>query len=103
MPYVISFTWFPPSLSNTVAQRYLETLQKYPLISSINRVIPGAIASTKEGIEVMIIDEVKGEDLGEVLEYSTKFLVEFRNIEGLRYHIRVFNTLNEAMGYIGIG
>ncbi|MFX0043679.1 MAG: hypothetical protein ACFE8L_12275 [Candidatus Hodarchaeota archaeon] len=101
MPYIISYLWFPPHLSNTAAQRYLETIQKYPLISSIKRLIPAAIASDKEGIEVMAIDEVKRNDLGEALEYIGKFLVEFRNIEGLRYHSRVFNTLSEAMSLIG--
>jgi len=103
MPYIISFLWFPPHLSNATAQRYLETLQKYPLISNIKRVIPAAIASNKEGVEVMVVDEVKGKDLGEAMDYIAKFLVEYRDIEGLRYQSRVFNTLNEAMGLIGKG
>jgi len=103
MPYIISYLWFPPHLSNTVAQRYLETIQKYPLISIIKRLIPAAIASVKEGVEVMVVDEVKGKDLGEAMEYISKFLVEYRDIEGVRYQARVFNTLNEAMGYIGKG
>jgi hypothetical protein len=101
VPYIVSYLWFPPHLSNTAAQRYLETIQKYPLISSIKRLIPAAIASDKEGVEVMAIDEVKRSDLGEALEYVGKFLVEFRNIEGLRYQAKVFNTLNEAMSLIG--
>ena len=101
MPYVVTFSWYPPSVSDTVAQRYLETLQKYPLISSIKRVVPAAVTSTKEGIEVFIVDEVKREDVGEVLDYAAKFLVEFRDIEGFRYHIRNFSTLSEAMEYIG--
>ncbi len=101
MPYVISFSWYPPSLANTVAQRYLETLQKYPLISSIKRVVPAAVSSTKEGLEVFLVDEVKQEDVGEALDYAGKFLVEFFDIEGFRYQIKVYNTLNEAMRYIG--
>lgn len=101
MPYIVSYLWFPPHLSNSAAQRYLETVQKYPLISSLKRLIPAAIASDKEGVEVMAIDEVKRNDLGEALEYLGKFLVEFRNIEGLRYQVRIFNTLNEAMSLIG--
>lgn len=101
LPYVVTFTWYPPSLSNTVAQRYLETIQKYPIISSIKRIIPAAIASTKEGIEGFVVDEVKREDVGEALDYGAKFLVEFHDIEGFRYHIRTFSTLNEAMEYIG--
>ncbi|MFW9969026.1 MAG: hypothetical protein ACFFDF_02420 [Candidatus Odinarchaeota archaeon] len=103
MPYIITYLWFPPRLSDAAAQRYLETIQKYPLISSIKRVIPAAIAGEKEGIEVMVIDEVKTKDLGEALAYIGKFVVEFRNIEGITYETRVVNTLNEAMGLIGKG
>jgi len=103
MPYVISFAWCPPSQSNTVGQRYLETLQKYPVISSIKRIVPAAISSTKEGIEIMVVDEVKTEDLGEALVYATKFLVEFRDIEGFRYHIKAYNTVSEALSYVGMG
>ena len=103
MPYIITYLWFPPHLSDNAAQRYLETIQKYPLISSIKRIIPAAITSDKEGIETMVIDEVKGKDLGEALDYIGKFIVEFRNIEGLRYQIRTANTLNEAMRLVGKG
>jgi len=103
MPYVISFMWYPPSQSNTVAQKYLETLQKYPVISSIKRLVPGAVAGTKDGVEAMVVDEVKREDIGEVLEYVGKFLVEFRDIEGTRHQVRIFNTVSEAMSYIGVG
>ncbi len=101
MPYVVAFSWYPPSASDIVAKRYLETLQKYPVISSIKRLVPAAVAATKEGIEVFVVDEVKREDMGEALDYAAKFLVEFRDIEGFRYHIRTFSTVTEAMAYIG--
>ncbi len=99
----MSYLWFPPHLSDTAAQRYLETIQKYPLISSIKRIIPGAISSDKEGVEVIVIDEVKRKDLGEAMEWAGKFIVEFRNIEGLKYQVKTANTLNEAIGLVGKG
>lgn len=101
IPYIVTFTQYPPSLANKVAQRYLETLQKYPLISSIKRIVPAAVSSTKEGLEVFLVDEVKREAVGEALDYISKFLVAFFDIEDFRYQIRVYNTLNEAMAYIG--
>lgn len=70
------------SQANTVGQRYLETLQKYHVISCIKRIVTAAVSSTQEGLEVMVVDEVKWEDVGEALEYASKFLVEFRDIEG---------------------
>lgn len=103
MPYIISFAWYPPSQANTVGQRYLELLQKYPVISSIKRIVPAAVSSTKDGIEVMIVDEVKREDLGEANEYVSQFLTDFRDIEGFRYNIRTFSTVSEALGYVGMG
>ena len=99
----MTYLWFPPHLSDVAAQRYLEAIQKYPLISSIKRVIPAAISSDKEGVEVIVIDEVKRKDLGEALEYAGKFIVEFRNIEGLKYQVKTANTLSEAMGLVGKG
>ncbi|MFX1452131.1 MAG: hypothetical protein ACFFCM_14945 [Promethearchaeota archaeon] len=103
MPYIITYLWFPPHLSDAAAQRYLETIQKYPLISVIKRLIPAAITSDKKGVETMVIDEVKRKDLGEALDYIGKFVVEFRNIEGLRYQVKTVNTLNEAMALVGKG
>jgi hypothetical protein len=103
VPYIITSLWFPPHLSDAAAQRYLETIQKLPLISSINRVIPAAITADKKGVQSMVIDEVKRKDLGEALEYLGKFVVEFRNIEGLTYQIKTANTLSEAMRLVGKG
>ncbi|MFW9867278.1 MAG: hypothetical protein ACFFEN_14370 [Candidatus Thorarchaeota archaeon] len=102
MPYLISFVWYPLSQANTVAQKYLEMFQKLPVISSIKRIVPAANAATKEGIEVMVVDEVKREDVGEALDYLSRFLIEFRDIEGFRFNIRTFSTLNEGMAYIGV-
>jgi len=103
MPYIISFVWYPLSQANTVSQKYLEMLQKLPVISSIKRIVPAAVAATKEGIEVMVVDEVKREDVGEAQDYLSKFLIEFRDIEGFSFHIRSFSTISEALGYIGMG
>ncbi|MGB5911794.1 MAG: hypothetical protein WBH31_11420 [Promethearchaeia archaeon] len=63
--------------------------------------MPAAVSTTKGGIEVFIVDEVKRADVGEVIDYLVKLLVEFRNIEGFRYQIRTLSTLKEAMAYIG--
>ena len=101
LPYAVSFTWYPPSASDKVAKRYLETLQKYPVISSIKRLVPAAVSSTKEGIEAFVVDEVKRENMGEALDYLANFLVQFRDIEGFRYQTRTFSTVTEALAYIG--
>jgi hypothetical protein len=102
MPYIISHVSYPPTQSEKVAKRYLEMFKKLPLISSIKRVIPAAVTASEKGFEVMVVDEVKREHQGEAIDYLSKFLVEFRDIEGLRYQINSWSTLNEAMAYIGM-
>ena len=103
MPYLITFAWYPPSQANKVAQRYLDTLKKLPVPPIIKRLVPAASASTKEGIEVVNVDEVKKEDLWEASNYLSKFMLEFRDIEGTRYHIRQFATIAEGLKMIGLG
>ena len=101
IPYIVSTTWYPLNLANTVAQRYLETMQKYPIISEIKRVVPAAVATNRKGIKVFVVDEIKREDTGKASDYLAKFLIEFRDIEGFNYKTRILSTLNEAMAYIG--
>jgi len=102
MPYIISYIYYPPNQAEKVGKKYLEMFKKLPLISSIKRVVPAAVTSTEKGIEVMVVDEVKRENQGEVIDYLAKFLIEFRDIDGFRYYIHSWSTLNEAMAYIGM-
>jgi len=102
MPYIVMFTWFPPSIVKTVAQRYLETLKKLPVPSIIKRLVPVATVATKDGIESMNVDEVKKEDLGEAMEYLSKFVMEFYDIEGFRCYIKSYSTISESLKYIGM-
>ena len=103
MPYLITFAWYPPSQANKVAQKYLDALKKLPVPSIIKRVVPAATSSTKEGIEVVIVDEVKKEDLWEASNYLSTFMLEFRDIEGVRYHVRQFGEIAESLKMIGFG
>ena len=103
MPYLITFVWYPPSQANKVAQKYLDTLKKLPVPPIIKRIVPAATSSTKEGIEVVNVDEVKKEDLWEASNYLSKFMMEFRDIEGVRYHVRHFGDVAESLKIIGFG
>jgi len=103
MPYVITNCWYPPHLAQKVAQKYLDTMQKYPIPSTIKRVVPAASTSFQNGIKVLNVDEVKQEDLGDVMDYAGKFMVEFYEIEGFRYEINVYSTISEALKNIGMG
>ena len=94
---------YPPHLAPKVAQKYLDTLQKLPIPSTVKRVVPAASTSSQNGIQVLNVDEVKQEDLGAVMDYAVKFMVEFIEIEGFRYEIKVYSTVSESLQAIGMG
>lgn len=103
MPYIITFVWYPLTATKQVTERYLETIKKMPVPSIIKRLVLAASAATKEGIEVINVDEVKKEDFWEGTNYNSKFLMEFKDIEGVRFHVRNFSTLPEGLKILGMG
>ena len=104
MPYIITKTWYPPSKTDEVAKRYLEVMKKYPPDESLSKhVVPAAVRSTKDGMETMVISEAVREKLGDALDLIQKRAVEFRDIEGHKYEIRTWFTLEEALTFIGMG
>jgi len=87
-----------------VAKKYLEVIQKYPPDESIAKpVIPAAVTSAREGIEVLSVDEVKRQRIGDALERSVVFMTEFRNIPGFNYEIKTWSRVEEALARIGLG
>jgi hypothetical protein len=104
MPYVVTRCWYPQHIADDVAKKYLEVIQKYPPDESIAKpVIAAAVTSTREGIEVLSVDEVKRQRIGDALERSVVFMTEFRRIRGFNYEIRTWSRVEEALARIGLG
>ncbi len=103
MPYILVNSWYPPHLADKVAKRYLELLQKNPIPDYVKRLIPAASRATIDGINVMNVDEVKKDKLGDAYEYAVKFMLGFRDIEGFRYEIVTLTTVADALKFIGMG
>ena len=104
MPYVITRCWYPNHIADDVIKKYLEVIQKYPPDESIAKpVVPAAGTSTREGIEVLSVDEVKRQRIGDALERSVVFMTEFRNIPGFNYEIKTWSTVEEALARMGLG
>ncbi len=103
MPLIIVRSSYPPHLANQVAQRYLEMLQKMPVPDYVKRLVPAASTSSEKGIEVLNVDEIKKDKLGEAVEYASKFMLGFRDIEGFNWSIETWATISEALSYIGMG
>ena len=104
MPYLITRCWYPNHIADEVAKKYIENLEEYPPDESISKnIVPAAVSTTKKGIEVISIDEVEGQKVGEAINRETLFMAEYRNINGFRYETKIWATVDEAMKSIGIG
>lgn len=104
MSYVMTHCWYPNHIGDEVAKKYLEVMQKYPPDESIAKpIIPAAVTATKEGLEVLSVDEAKRQKIGDALERNVAFMTEFRNIPGFSYEIKTWSTVEEALAWIGLG
>jgi hypothetical protein len=104
MPYVMTHCWYPNHIADEVVRKYLEVMQKYPPDESIAKpIIPAAVAATKEGLEVLSVDEAERQKIGDALERNVVFMTEFRNITGFNYEIKTWATVEEALARIGLG
>jgi hypothetical protein len=104
MPYMIARTWYPPSKSDEIGKKYLEVIEKYPPDESIAKtVVPAAIKSSQEGLESIMIDEVERHKVGDAYRRAIRMMIEFRNIEGFRYEVKIWSTVEEALDVMGLG
>jgi hypothetical protein len=103
MPLVVVFSRYPPNLADKVAKKYLEMLQKMPVPDYVRRLVPAASDVKEDGVNVINIDEIKKDKLGDAIEYASKFMLGFREIEGFSWSIETWATISEALSYIGMG
>ena len=104
MPYIVGTCWYPPTKAEEVAKKYLEIVQKkFPFKSFEKLVIPACSIATKDGLKVLVIVEVKRENLGESLTLTAQRYLEAATIEEFRYDIRVGTTLQEGFEALGMG
>lgn len=82
----------------------LETLEKYPPDESLaKQVLTAAVSSIRDGLETLAIVEVERQKVGDALERDTRFIIEFRDIEGFNYEIKIWSKAEEALERIGLG
>jgi len=104
MAYIVTTMWYPLSKVKEVGETYLKTTEKYPPDDSLGTiVIPAAITSNENGLEVFSVTEAKEGKLPETLERAANILIEYWGIEGFNYKTRVLSTLEEGLTVIGMG
>lgn len=103
MPYIVTQCWYPPNKTDEMTNKYLEVLEKFPFDDSVgNQIIPVAVTVNISGYESLSIVETELSKTGEALEYAKRFMIEFRNIEGLNYEIKAWSTAAEGLARMGI-
>ena len=104
MPYIIVRTLYPANKIDEVAKKYLEVTEKFPPDETLGKVVvPVAATITTDGVEAMGISEIERDKLADALDYTIKIMLEYRNIEGYKYEIKTWSTVEEALGMLGLG
>lgn len=103
MPYLIMTSLYPSDKTPEVVKRYLEAVKKYPPDKKLfTLVVPGAGKATHQGMQNIIIAEVKKGKLDETYIYCAKMMAMFQNIPGFSYRIDPYVTLEEAFQIAGM-
>ena len=98
MPYVFIHSYFPGHKAEEISKIYLEEDRKFRVASRglAKEIIPNAVLSTPEGMDVIGVQDVKEGNLEKFL------MVPYQRIEGFKYKIVVRLKITEAMAMIGL-
>lgn len=102
MVYLVSTTWYPPAKQPEVLKIYLQLAQKYPPQPELGETVVDLMVTVDEdGIKAMSIFKVNNGKYEEALTRSHKMLSEYWGIEGYRYTVKTWSTLEEAFAILG--
>jgi hypothetical protein len=101
--YLVITSLYPNDKAKDVAKIYLKCLEKYPADNSVaTPIVPVAIRATHQGIRTIVISEVKKGKFDDAMATAVNRLAMFHDIEGYRYSIKPFLTLEEGMKILGM-
>jgi len=103
MPYVVTTFWYPLDKTDEVVKVGLEVLKQFPEDKSLGtRVVPLAVDTSDRGMECMIITEVVEGKLDAHVLRVGKAMMMYKNIEGFRFEVKVWNTASEGFSLINM-
>ena len=103
MPYIIAEAWWPTDITQEVADKYLEMLKEFPFDRSLGKeTIPIASTTSKKGVKILSIMEVKQGKLEEALTWVGRRILPFQSIKGYEFKIRLWNTVVESLEPLGM-
>jgi len=104
MPYVFITSLFPPHTAEKLAKLYVDLLkeERSKLRPLGKEIIPNAVKSTTQGMEVIGVWDIKEGKLEEFLINQQEFLTKYHEIEGYTYQMDVRFKVSEALSMIGL-
>ncbi|MFX0134851.1 MAG: hypothetical protein ACFFDN_14515 [Candidatus Hodarchaeota archaeon] len=102
MVLIVTTVLYPPGKAKDVGKKYIEVLKKFPPDRSIAKTVLVAARSTKDGIKVIGISDVKKGKYEETLMRAVQGQQEFTDIDGYTYEIETFLDITEAMPIVGL-
>jgi len=104
MPYVFTTSIFPPHTTDQLAKIYVDGLKDFkPKQRALGKeIVPNAVKSTNEGIEVIGVIDVKAGKLDEYMLLAQQYMTKYHDIEGFRYRIDVRFKVTEALEMLGL-
>ena len=104
MPYVFIHSYFPGHKAEEISKVYLEEDRKFRVASRglAKEIIPNAVLSTPEGMDVIGVQDVKEGNLEKFLMVQYESMVPYQRIEGFKYKIVVRLKITEALAMIGL-
>jgi hypothetical protein len=96
--YLILTTTYPNDKVKQVSDMYVKVMTKYPPDPSLGTpVVPVAIRATPQGIEALVVHDVKKGKLDDAMTLAANRLAMFHDIPGYRYRIDTYLNLEEAL------
>ncbi|MHA2392584.1 MAG: hypothetical protein ACXAEX_11630 [Promethearchaeota archaeon] len=104
MPYVFITSLFPPHKGEELAKLYIKLLkeERATLRPMGKELIPNAVKSTINGMEVIGVWDIKEGKLEEFLFKQQESLANYHEIEGYKYQMDVRFKVSEALSMIGL-
>ena len=103
MPYIVTTVNYPSDKNNEVIKVFFDALQKHPPNPKFGEIVVQASPKrTLKGIKGMNIIKVKQGKLEDALALAEKQAAMFLDVQGYESEIEVWNTMEEALGNLGI-
>lgn len=101
MVYIEITAWYPPNKQAENMKATLQVAQKYPDRPELGETVATMVSSDADGIKTRIIVKVKEGKYEEIIAHIAKLMSSYWGIEGYRYAIKTWITLEEAYAVIG--